>query len=147
MHTRRLIIIAVSIPIVAVIIAVILPWVEHQARGRAESISCGNYIVSIMCAARMWANDHNGDLPPTLLTMSNELNSPKILRCPGDLKSQSARAWTEFTEQNSSYQVVSPDMREGDTNTAYLRCKVHGHVGYADATVFDGNSRRTKKMF
>jgi len=75
------------------------------------------------------------------------MNSPKILYCPGDHTRRHPVDWDEFREADSSYEIVTPDVREADTNTAYLRCKIHGHVGYADATVFDGKERRTKKLF
>jgi hypothetical protein len=146
-RTRRFIIIAATIPVLAVILPFGVPSAKRIAKGRAESIACGNYVVSIMYAGRMWANDNNGSLPPTLLAMSNELNSPNILRCPGDHNRQRIANWAEFTEANSSYYLLSPSVQDADNNTVYLRCKVHGHLGYPDATVFDGKERRTKKLF
>jgi hypothetical protein len=81
-------------------------------------------------------------------SMSNELVSPKILCCPGDGGRQRIYDWAKFIRaDSSSYEVVSPSARDGDTNAVYLRCKVHGHLGYADATVFDGKRRGTKWLF
>jgi hypothetical protein len=141
MRRRHFIILAVMLAIVAVAFSVPL------AKRRAGSIECGNRMVSIGFAARMWANDHNNRLPLNLAAMSNELNNPKILQCSGDRARQRFHSWAEFTETNSSYVVVSPGARDSDTNAVYIRCKVHGHLGYADGTVFDGKRRRTKTLF
>ena len=57
---------------------------------------------------------------------------------------QAAANWVTFTPADSSYEIVTPGLPDGDTNGVFLRCKIHGHLGYADATVFDGVRRRTK---
>ena len=114
------------------------------AERKTESVQCGNYMVSIGCAARFWAEDHDGRLPSNLLSMSNELITPMILVCPGDHSRRPAAGWGVFTPADSSYEIVTPGLKVGDTNSVFLRCKIHGHLGYADATVFDGARRRTK---
>jgi hypothetical protein len=146
-RTLRLVSIAVLSPILAIAIAFSVPAAKRVAHRRAESIACGNYMVSIMFAARLWASDHGEELPPKLLMMSNELNSPKILHCPGDHKRQRVGGWLEFTDADSSYEILTASTPDGYTNAAYLRCRVHRHLGYADGTVFDGKERRRKKMF
>ena len=115
-----------------------------RAKRMAESVSCGNYMASIGFAARLWAEDHDGHLPSDLLSMSNEVIMPKILVCPGDHARQPAATWAVFTPAGSSYEIVTPGLRDGDTNGVFLRCRIHGHLGYADATVFDGFRRRTE---
>ncbi len=118
---------------------------SSSAKRRAESVSCGNYMVSIGYAALVWANDQELDhFPFDLLSMSNELITPRILVCPGDRLRQPAASWASFTPAESSYEVVTPGLRIRDTNGVFLRCKVHGYLGYADATVFDGVKRRSK---
>jgi hypothetical protein len=76
--------------------------------------------------------------------MSNEIADPKILVCPGDHSRKVAVSRKVFTPADSSYEIVAPGLRDGDTNGVFLRCKIHGDVAYADATVFDGVRRRTK---
>src|SRR4051794_27626016 len=78
----------------------------RSAKGKAESTQCGNYIASIGCGARSWANDHQGFLPSTLISMSNELSVPKMLICPGDHARKAAANWDSFTEADSSYQIM-----------------------------------------
>jgi hypothetical protein len=144
MRKRRLITLVV---VLATVATGLLTFGRSFAKKRAESVGCGNHIVSIMCGARMWANDHNNRFPPNLLAMSNEVNSPVILHCPGDHARPRVRTWVEFTDANTSYEVVSPGALETDTETVFLRCRVHGHLGYVDTTVFDGRQRRMKKIF
>jgi hypothetical protein len=112
-----------------------------------EAMRCGNQMASIGCAARIWAADHNRHFPSDLLSMSNEINLPVILICPSDHTRQAAANWSSLTVENSSYEIVTPELRDGDTNGVFLRCKIHGSLGYADATVFDGSRRRTKVIW
>jgi hypothetical protein len=111
---------------------------------RADSIGCINQMVAIGMAARMWANDHQSQLPPDLLTMSNEVVSPKILFCPRD-RSRRTTDWAIFAADGGSYEVVTPALSTSDTNAIFLRCRVHGHVGFSDGTVFDGKRRASKR--
>jgi hypothetical protein len=77
--------------------------------------------------------------------MSNELNNPIILICPGDHVRKPATNWAAFTPENSSFEIVTSNLVDGDPNGVFLRCKIHGdHIGYSDGTVFDGIRRRTK---
>ena len=113
-------------------------------RRHAESMKCGNYIVAVGCVARLWTQDHSGRLPADLRSLSDEQLSPEFLICPGDHTRTAAADWRSFTPAHSSYEIVTPDLRDGDANGIFIRCKIHGHLGYADATVFDGTRRRTK---
>jgi hypothetical protein len=141
MSQRRIIIIMAS---TLVAVAATLALMAQSAKRKAESVSCGNYMVSIGCAARLWASDRDGYLPSDLLAMTDELINPVILHCPGDHSRARATNWTSFTLAQSSYELVTPHLRKEDTNGVFLRCKAHGHLGYADATVFDGVRRRRK---
>jgi len=78
------------------------------------------------------------------MCMSNEINTTKILVCVADPKRQPATSWANLTLDNCSYELLSPGLPAIDVNTAILRCKIHGHLGYADGTVFDGVTRRGK---
>src|SRR5258708_4930153 len=111
------------------------------ARNRADSARCASSITSICMAARLWAEDHGELMPTNFLSMSNELNTPKVLSC---LDARRASDWSTFAPENCTYQIVAPGMGAGDTNKIFLRCSVHGHLGYSDCTVFDGHRRRRK---
>jgi hypothetical protein len=133
-----------AIGAMAVVLAV--PALRRHAASKRheESVACGNYMCSIGCAARIWANDNHTNLPSDFVSMSNELATPYILICPGDHSRRPAVNWASFTTNNSSYEMVTPGLHDEDSNGVFLRCKIHGHIGYGDATVFDGERRRTK---
>ena len=96
-------------------------------------MSCGNSMCSICFAARSWAVDNNGKMPSDFLSMSNELATPRVLICDADRSRRAAPNWASFTPDLSSYEIVASDLREGDPNRVFLRCKIHkDHIGYAD---------------
>jgi hypothetical protein len=120
-------------------IVVYLPSLKQKA----QSVSCGNYMSSIGLATRVWSDDNHNILPGNFVVMSNELATTKVLICPSDRIRQPATNWVSFKATNSSYALLTPGAPWNGTN-AFLRCEIHGHLGYADGTVFDGKRRRTK---
>ncbi len=121
-------------------------YVSYGKR-HSESVNCGNYMASIGCGAKAWALDNSGLLASDFCSMSNELSTPRILVCPGDHQRVPARDWASLNESNCSYEIVAPGLSLDDTTNIYFRCKLHGHLGYADGTVFDGKQRRTKVLW
>lgn len=119
-------------------------FTRDRAQQRAELHGCGNYMVAIGLAARMWANDNGDRFPPDLLSLSNEVVTPKILICSGDYSREPPANWASFTPAQSSFEMVTPSLRDGDTNAVFLRCKIHGSVGYADGSVFVNGKRHRK---
>jgi len=112
-----------------------------RAKRHAESLNCASGICSLCLGARVWAEDNDGQLPTDFVSMSNEINTPKILVCAGDQKRQPAASWASFTLDNCSYELLARGLPATNLNTEILRCTVHGHIGYADGTVFDGVRR------
>lgn len=113
-------------------------------RDHARSLNCASSICSIAWAGRLYANDHGGLFPTNFTCFSDELMTPKVLRCSADLSRQRAADWPTYTDANSSYEILAPGVPKDATNTAFLRCRVHGHLAYTDETVFDGVRRRRK---
>lgn len=114
-----------------------------STQGRhAEAVTCGNQMIAIGFGLRIWADD-NGDgyLPSDMLSMSNEVATPKILLCPSDYSRHAATNWSSFTSSNCSYEIVTKGLRAGDTNATFLRCPIHGYVLRADGAVFYGDRR------
>ena len=95
----------------------------------------------------MWADDNGGNYPSNQVTLSNEIIATKILICPADPARHPAANWFSLTSDNSSYEVVASGLSNQAPGAVFLRCKVHGHLGYADGTVFDGAKRRTKSLW
>jgi len=130
--------IGVSLSLVMICFAIAAP----AAKRRAESRGCASSVVSICLAAKVWAEDHGGFMPTNFTCFSDELSTPKILSC---LPSRRASGdWSAFRPESSTYEIVAPGMSVVETNRAFLRCKVHGHIGYSDTTVFDGVRRHGK---
>jgi hypothetical protein len=141
MRTRP-IIIATAIILVGVAIAAIA---LNRAKQDVGFIECGNSLVSIGFAARLWSDDNGGErLPSDLISMSNEVTTPKILVCPGDQLRQQAASWATFTPEQSSFEMITPGLRAGDTNQVFLRCRIHGSLLYGDGSVFVRGKRHRK---
>ena len=111
------------------------------ARRRAEQEDCSSGMYATLCAAKVWSEDNGGRLPPDFISMMIEVNNPKILVCPSDHLHQVATTWASFTTNNSSYEIVAPGIYQTNTNVVYLRCKIHGYVGYSDGKVLDASGR------
>jgi len=106
-------------------------WLKRNA----ESTKCGNHMLSIGSASRSWAGDHGGHMPSSLLPIAEDADTTWIFVCPGDHHRQPAASVSVFTPSDSSYEIVTPGVPEADTTRVFLRCKIHGHLGYADGTV------------
>ena len=127
-----------------VFLVVILPGL-HRAMAQAQKQNCRSNMASIGLAGRMWSNDHDEHWPRTFTEMSNECSSPKVLICqaaPGAEKlRQQMGSWATFDERRSSYEILNPGASETNQDTVFFRCKIHGHLGYVDGSIFDGSRR------
>jgi hypothetical protein len=80
--------------------------------------------------------DNNDSNPPNVLSMSNELSTPKILVCPADTNRPIAADWSSFTMANCSYEFLAPSERtDVDPQRILSRCPIHGHIGLCDGSV------------
>jgi hypothetical protein len=110
----------------------------EQARERAARIACVNNLKRIGLAARIWAGDNQNVAPPDFLSMSNELNTPKILVCPSDNAHQVAASFfTGFTSANYSYEYLTAGSTNFDAEPSRVmaRCPIHGSVLLCDGSV------------
>jgi hypothetical protein len=108
-----------------------------KAKEKAQSIQCVNNLKQFGLAVRVWALDNNDSNPPDILSMSNELSTPKILVCPADTSRQPASDWSSFTMANCSYEFLVPNEKEPERepNRVSVRCAIHGHIGLCDGSV------------
>lgn len=106
----------------------------EEARDKALRIRCINNLKQLGLAARIWATDNNDILPPDLVSMANEMGTPKILHCPADTSRQMAESWDSFTTANSSYEYLAPSGSEVDSQQVMFRCRVHGFVTLCDGS-------------
>jgi hypothetical protein len=116
-----------------------------KASRRAKSISCTFNISAICLGTTFWADENNQGKQPSsiadLISCSNEISATRVLICPGDRFKTPATDFASLTTDNLSYELTTPAISTHDTNNAFLRCKVHGHLGYAWGIVFDGKNK------
>jgi hypothetical protein len=113
----------------------ISPEELQQAKSEAQAIACINNLKQIGLAARIYAADHNNVFPPDFITMKNELNSPKILFCPGDPTAVRVGDWSQLDPALISYRFLNPGGNETDPTKQLTTCPIHGHVGLSDGSV------------
>jgi hypothetical protein len=107
-----------------------------KAKEKAMSIACINNLKQFGLAVRVWALDNNDSNPPNVLSMSNELATPKVLFCPADTTRQAAPDWASFSMANCSYEFLAPsENTDADPQRVLSRCPIHGHIGLADGSV------------
>jgi len=108
-----------------------------KAKEKALSIACVNNLKQFGLAVRVWALDNNDSNPPNVLSMSNELSTPKILACPADTNRPVAADWSSFTMANCSYDFLVPDEKDADKEPlrVLVRCPIHGNIGLCDGSV------------
>lgn len=112
-------------------------------KAEAESIRCINNMKQIGLAFRMWANDNNDVFPNDFISMTNELNTWKILQCPSD-KAHNVSSWADVATGNISYRRVSssPGVKQDPAhdNVVLFECPIHGHVALCDGSVQAGGA-------
>jgi len=115
-----------------------------KAKAKAMSINCVNNLKQYGLAVRQWRLDNKDVNPPDSLSMSNELNTPKILVCPADTNRVVAKNWEAFTEANCSYENLAPSAPDADDEPARVlsRCPIHGHIGLCDGSVQAGVAKQ-----
>jgi hypothetical protein len=106
-----------------------------QAREQALSIRCVNNLKQFGLAVRIWSLDNHDLMPPDMLSLSNELVTPKVLICPADTAHQVARDWASFSRASSSYEFLAPSGSQDESTRVLSRCPIHGHIGLCDGSV------------
>jgi len=128
----------VVIAIIAIFISMVDIGVSPQAKRRAQRINCVSNLKQINLSIRLWEGDVETNDPVAGQTrfinavdwfrsMSNQLETPKILICPADLDHPTAATnfQNDFNSSHISY-FISPDANEtypqmimtGDDNLA-----------------------------
>jgi hypothetical protein len=75
--------------------------------------------------------------------MSNELNTPKILVCPGDSGKQAAADFAELQSWQVSYQIrTGPKVSDVNPEEILTYCPIHHHVGRTDGSVQMGTQSK-----
>jgi hypothetical protein len=115
-------------------------WRENLGRQSARW-ACVWEMNQISKAGSQWAVDHGGVFPERLSDMSNGLLSVSLLHCPADPERPFTN-WSDFTQDRCSYEILAHSVAAGDTNTAWLRCKLHGTVVYTNGRLATNSGAR-----
>ena len=122
--------------------AMLLPALA-KAKDRAQQIQCMNNMKQVGLSLRMWANDNGDKFPPDLMSISNEVSSPKILVCPAEKlrDRKEINTWDEFSLIGSSYDYYGAGKKTTNPQEVILSCPIHGNSGLADGSVRIGPRR------
>lgn len=105
-------------------------------RDRSLRIVCVNNLKQFCLAVRIWATDNQDVFPPSIISMKNELSTPKILVCPADTGREAATSWETYTSANCSYEYLGASASANDDpNRILARCATHSNVGLFDGSV------------
>ena len=136
---RWLLIVSAALGVGAVIFIAALPALKRQG----ELTECKHQMRAILCVAcGMWPEEHGDHLPSDFVSMSPQyISTPAILFCRADHSHPRVWNWALFNEKNCSYEIVSPGVSKSDTSHVFMRCKVHGLVGYVDGRLLDSSGK------
>ncbi|MGB0583304.1 MAG: hypothetical protein ACPGVU_26780 [Limisphaerales bacterium] len=131
---------------ITVLVVTVIAWpiAYHRANAWVGEVKCVNHMVSIGLGGYMWASENEGALPKTFFSMSNELGSPLILVCPSKKRPPLGQPWDPEADYYDYEIVATNRMINTNGRTLFIRCKVHGFLGYAGGEVFDGKRYRKK---
>ena len=127
-HALTLIEVLALLAVIGILAALLLPPLAKTNR-RSSRVNCVNNLKQVGLAARMWSNDHKERFPWNvsieeggtkefqnspevfrhLVALSNELASPKVMRCPDDKNRVAAKSFfaeTPVINRNISYFVA-----------------------------------------
>jgi hypothetical protein len=135
-------IIAIAVGVVgffflAVMAGLLLPALA-KAKAKAVQINCASNLKQIGLAARIWAGDHNGQLPSTFMDLTNSLASPNIFICPADtLHPRTAAGMPAiWNPANVTYQFLTPGVSlDSVKGQVIVRCPIHGTELLSDGSV------------
>lgn len=107
----------------------------QQLKDEAQSVRCVNHMKQIALAAIIWANDYNDVFPPDLVTMKNELTTPKILFCPGETGVTPVSEWEALNPSTITYRYLNAGGSDREPEKVLLTCPFHGHTALSDGSV------------
>ena len=119
-----------------------------EAQQEAGRIQCVNNLKQIGLAVRIWAGDNNQKYSTSLVAMSNELSTAKILICPSDKNRQAylSLSWSEFKDEMTSYQYLAQPDDEAHPDCIIAKCPIHNNYLLADGSVQQINPAKWREV-
>jgi len=125
-----------------------------EARAKAQRIACVNNLKQLGLAVRIWETDNGDVFPPDIISMKNEISSPKVLICPTDEGRQPAADWASYSAANVSYQYLAASAAATEPQRVMWVCPIHHNVTLCDGSVqqlsaerFAGLVQRDGKLY
>lgn len=125
-----------------------------EARAKAQRIACVNNLKQLGLAVRIWETDNGDVFPPDVISMKNEISTPKVLVCPADEGRQPAVDWASYSAANLSYQYLAASATATEPQRVMWVCPIHHNVTLCDGSVqqlsaerFAGLVQRDGKLY
>jgi len=122
----------VVISVIALLIAILLPALS-RARGLAQSMACMNHLRQLQTCWLMYANDHQGTLPPNLSVYDLSTGQPipgldlRLTWCAGNVRTDVNTANIErgylfpYNRSTAIYHCPADHARVAGTNVRHTR--------------------------
>jgi len=118
-----------------------------QTPDKAQRVVCVKNMKELGMSLSIWASGNGDSLPVDMLSMSNQLASPKLLFCPADTGRQPASDWASFTVTNLTYKFLAPSAKVEAPQEVVFLCPIHGNVTLMDGSVQSRVARTHPELF